>query len=236
MTEAMRKTDEFLDLYKTLEEKLKDKGYKNGRSSIVMQFISTPEGRRFKEDLNTCREMRNILVHNSDIGDEPPFVPSDSSINALRQIVDYLASPPLALSRAVAGDNLVCAKLSDKVKHVMDKMVKFGFSHIPVLDGGILYGVFSISTIFSCALKNSGVKINDNTQIKDFEHYLKVENHICEDFIFAPRTTTVFEAEKLLENNSGPSNKRPAAIFITHNGSHNEKILGMLTPWDVLGE
>ncbi len=236
MTEAMRKTDEFLDLYKTLEEKLKDRGFKNGRSSIVMQFIATPEGRRFKEDLNTCREMRNILSHNPDIGDEPPFVPSNASIDALRLVIDYLSAPPLALSRAVAGENLVCAKLFDKAKPVMDKMVKFGFSHIPVLEGGLLYGVFSISTIFSCAMKNSGIIINDDTQIKDFANYLKVENHICEDFIFAPRTATVFEAEKLLENTSGPSNKRPAAIFITHNGSPDEKILGMLTPWDVLGE
>ncbi len=236
MTNAMRKTDEFLDLYKIVEEKLKDRGFKNGRSSIIMQYISTPEGKQFKEVLNTCREMRNILSHHLDIADEPPFIPSDASITALRQIIGYLSAPPLALSRAVTGDNLICAKLADKAKPVMEKMVRLGFSHIPVLESGLLYGVFSISTIFSCTLKNSGIIIDDNTQIKDFAYYLRVENHISEDFIFAPHTTTVFEAEKLLENKSGPSNRRPAAIFITQNGSPKEKILGMLTPWDLLGE
>ena len=232
----MHKTDEFLDLYKVIEEKLKDRGFKNGRSSIIMQFISTPEGRQFKEILNTCREMRNILSHNPDIDNEPPFIPTNAAIDALRQVADYLLAPPLAIDKAVTGDLLVCTKLSDKVKPIMHKMVSLGFSHIPVLEGGLLYGVFSISTIFSCAFKNSGIEIDDTTQIKDFSSYLKIKNHICEDFIFAPRTTTVFEAEKLLENTSGPLGRRPAAIFITQNGSPKERILGMLTPWDLLGE
>lgn len=236
MNEALHKTDEFLDLYKTVEEKLKDRGFKNGRSSIIMQYISTPEGRQFKEVLNTCREMRNILAHNPDIDNEPPFIPTDTTVAALRQVISYLSAPPLALSRAITGDNLICAKLTDRAKPVMDKMVRLGFSHIPVMESGLLYGVFSISTIFSCALKNLCIAIDDNTQIKDFAYYLRVENHVSEDFIFAPRTITVFEAEKLLENKSGPSSRRPAAIFITHNGSPDERILGMLTPWDLLGE
>ena len=236
MTEADYKIDEFMDLYKSVEERLRERGIKNGRSSIVMQFISTPEGRQFKDTLNTCREMRNILSHNLDIDDEPPFVPSDAAIESLRKVLNYLEAPPLALSRAVSGRSLLYARLSDKAKPIMNKMAKLGFSHIPVFDRGVLVGVFSISTIFSKALEKPETLVDDNTKISDFSSYLPIDNHVCESFVFAPRNTTVIEAETMLENASGPLHKRPAALFITHSGSPKERILGMLTPWDILGE
>ncbi len=236
MTEADYKIDEFMDLYKRVEERLKERGIKNGRSSIVMQFISSTEGRQFKDSLNTCREMRNILSHNLDINDEPPFVPSDSAIKSLRSVLDYLERPPLAIDHAVSGGSLVCAKLSDRVKPIMEKMVGRGFSHIPVFENGVLVGVFSISTVFSKALDMEEATVDNNTKISDFSAYLPIDNHVCESFIFAPRDTTIIEAEKLLENVSGPLHKRPAVLFITQNGSPDERILGMLTPWDVLGE
>lgn len=236
MSYINRKADEFLSLYKDLEELLKQRGIKNGRSSMVMQFISSPECRPFKDELNTCREMRNILTHCPDIDGEPPLVPTESAINTLRRVIEYLSAPPLALERAVRGENLVRARLSDKAVPVMKKMVQLGYSHIPVFESGLLYGVFSISTVFSMALETDGDPVTDKTLIRDFAKYLPVENHVCERFIFAPRDTTLIEAESMLENSSGPSHKRPAAIFITHSGSPNERILGMVTPWDVLGQ
>lgn len=228
-------TDEFLDLYKELEELLKNRGIKNGRSSMVMQFIASPECRPFKDDLNTCREIRNILTHCPDIDGVPPLIPSDSSINTLKRVITYLSAPPLAIDRAVKSDELLCAKLSDRVIPIMHKMVQTGFSHIPVFENGFLFGVFSISTVFSMALESDGDPVTNSTIIRDFIEYLPVEKHICESFVFAPRDTTEAEAEAMLENSTGPSHKRPAAVFITNNGSPKERILGMLTPWDLLG-
>lgn len=226
----------FTSLYKELEEALKNRGIKNGRSSMVMQFISSPEGKMFKEDLNTCREMRNILSHCPDIDGEPPLIPSDSAINALRKVIEYLSAPPLAIDRAKCGEELVCAKLSSPVTAIMNKMIRLGYSHIPVFENGMLYGVFSISTVFSKALYSAGDPVTENTLIRDFAEYLAVDKHVCESFLFAPYDTTLPEAEAMFDNPSGPEHKRIAAIFITKNGSPKERILGMLTPWDVFGD
>lgn len=236
MTDILIKTDEFMDLYKEVEELLKNRGYKNGRSSIIMQFISSPEGRQFKEELNTCREMRNILSHCPDIDGQQPLVPTDAAIGALKRVADYLSEPPLALSRATTSKDLFYTKLNGRAVSVMNKMVQFGYSHVPVFDNGSLFGVFSISTVFSKALDTIGDPVTDNTLISDFAEYLPIDNHVCESFVFADRNTTLVEAETILEKNPGSPGKRIAAIFITQNGSPKEHILGMLTPWDVLGE
>ncbi len=227
--------DEFLDLYKELEEILKNRGIKNGRSSMVMQFISSPECRPFKDDLNTCREIRNILTHCPNIDGVPPLIPSESSINTLKRVIKHLSAPPLAIDRAVKSDEMLCARLSDRVVPIMHKMTDLGFSHIPVFKNGLLFGVFSISSVFSMALESDGDPVTNKTTIKDFIKYLPIENHICESFVFAPKDTTESEAESMLENSTGPLRKRPAAIFITNNGSPRERILGMVTPWDLLG-
>ncbi len=236
MTEAQIKTDVFLDLYKEIEERLKERGIKNGRNSVVMQFIASPEGRQFKDDLNVCREMRNILTHCPDIEGEPPLIPTDAAIETLRRVEAYLSAPPRALDRAAKGDGLVSARLSDKVMPVMEEMVSRGFSHIPVFENGKLFGVFSISSVFSKAMKYDGDMVSENTLVRDFIDYIPIEKHVCERFVFAPRETTVIEAKEMFDNFPGPSQKRVAAIFITENGSPNERILGMLTPWDVLCE
>ncbi len=236
MTEAQLKVDRFLDLYKQLEEILREKGMTHGRSSIVMQFMSSPEGRPFKDELNTCREMRNILAHNQDIDGEAPFVPTDGAIKALEKILQYLKMPPLALSKGTRYENLICAKLSDRAKPIMEKMVSRGYSHIPVFENGVLFGVFSISTIFSYALEHGGIRVDENTLIRDFEDDLPIESHIAESFEFASADTTSVQAESLLKKASGPESKRIAALFITQNGSEKERILGMVTPWDVLQE
>ncbi len=236
MTETQLKVDRFLDLYKEVEEALREKGLTHGRSSIIMQFIASPEGRPFRDELNTCREMRNILAHNQDIEGEAPFVPTDASINALEKILNYLKMPPLALSSGTRYENLICAKLSDRVKPIMEKMTERGFSHIPVFENGVLFGVFSISTIFLHTLEKGETVIDENTLIGDFKEDLPIENHIAESFEFASAETTVVEAEALLKKATAPENKRIAALFITRSGNKNERILGMVTPWDVLHE
>ena len=60
--------EKFLELYKEMEGLLKEKYMGEAtRSGVVMKFINSLEGKRFREKLNTCREIRNILAHSPDI-------------------------------------------------------------------------------------------------------------------------------------------------------------------------
>ena len=62
--------ERFLDLYKQLEDELEDK-YRNARrhySSVVFEFIRDEDSAPVRDQLETCREIRNLLTHSANEG------------------------------------------------------------------------------------------------------------------------------------------------------------------------
>ena len=71
--------------------------------------------------------------------------------------------------------------------------------------------------------------------IEDFMELLPPDKHESERFVFLPKNATLFEVKNEFENRTGRS-KRLAVVFLTDNGSISGRIVGMLTPWDVVNE
>lgn len=230
------RVDEFLDLYKQLEEALEDKyrGDKRRYSSVVMEFFRDDDSAPVRDKLETCREIRNILTHSSNLGGEPVVVPSAAVVENLREVLEFAKRPPLALEYATTGDQMMKANLNQKVLRLMDIMEKNGWSHIPVMKDGVFRGVFSAGTLFLYQLKNGGRALRPETTLKDMERYLEVGEHLGK-YAFIPRDATYTEARGIFEKVRG-KNKRVSVVFITEHGRPGERLLGMLTPWDVLGE
>ena len=219
----MNRADDFLEHYRVLEEELTRKYHCDEKSgSPVVRFLSEKESKPYREKLNMCREIRNFLSHHSELDGEPLVEPSEGIVRFLQEVTDYLQRPPLALSYATQFADILKASPKNKVITVMKKMQKSGFSHVPVLDGSVMIGIFSIGTFFSYALKNNLTALNDNMLIEDFQELL-------------PPETTLFDVKNEFEKRSQRS-KRLAVIFITDNGSIGGRIEGMLTPWDVVNE
>lgn len=230
------RSDVFLNLYKTLEEILTDKYYgaETPRGSVVVRFMNERDGRQFRDRLDLCREIRNLLSHHADMDGESILEPSQAMIDFLRGVVDYVKRPPLALDFATRWDDIVKASLHQKALAVMRRMEQRGFSHIPVFDDGVFVGVFSMSTVFAYIAKNRGSALNEQTEIVDFYEMLPVERHKNEQFGFMSREATVDDVREAFEAKRERS-RRLVVVFITENGRKEERILGMVTPWDVLG-
>lgn len=78
MERKRRRIDEFLDLYKQLEDELEDK-YRNARrhySSVVFEFVKDAESAPVRDKLEICREIRNLLTHSANLDGEPIVEPS----------------------------------------------------------------------------------------------------------------------------------------------------------------
>ncbi len=230
----MDNSEIFLNQYRMLEEELCHKyNIDKNSGSPVVRFINDKEGKPFKDKLNLCREIRNLLSHHSEFGGESIIEPSNAMIDFLKQVTDYVQRPPLALEYATLYNDILKTGLNQKVQVVMQKMEKRGFSHIPVISDGDFIGVFSVSTIFTYILINDMTSLNDNMIIRDFIELLPVEKHSTERFRFVDKEATMFDVKMLFENKSSKG-KRLAAIFITDNGTPFGHILGMLTPLDIL--
>ncbi len=231
----MRST-EFINLYKELEDELEAKysGGKRKYSSVIFEYINSYESAPVRESLNLCREIRNLITHNANVGGMPVIEPSEPVLEELKRALEFIRRPPLALDYATPGSRIISAGLSDKVLQVMENMEKNGYSHIPILEKKRFVGVFSVSTVFSCVLRDSKVRFTSETTIRDLEKMLPVENHM-ENYAFVDRDTTCQEARRMFERIKG-RNKRLSVIFITEHGKREEGLLGMLTPWDIMKE
>ena len=229
--EKVVRSDEFIDLYKQLEDALEEKfsGMKRRYSSVVFEYINHYESAPVRESLNLCREIRNLMTHSANLGGVPIVEPSEPVVEALRAALEYVQRPPLALEYATTGQRIVCAGLSDRVLKLMAMMDKNGFSHIPILDKKRF---ISVSTIFSCLLLDPELRLTQETTIRELGQMLPVDRHI-ENYAFVDRRTPLLEARRMFEKIRG-RNKRLSVIFITETGSREEPLLGMLTPYDVM--
>lgn len=233
------RAQEFLNQYKILEDLLTARYANRDRhhQSVVMAFLNDAAGRPYREQLNLCREIRNLLSHRADIGGEPVIEPSEGMVQLLQSICSYVRELPLALSFATPRDKLLHATLNQNLFDVMKQMDKRGFSHVPVFERERLYGVFSTSSLFSHILLSRGdTKLDRDTTLREFANILPVQNHRQERFRFVDRQATYWDVREEFEAPVGSGAKRLVAIFITENGGARDPVLGMITPWDVLGK
>lgn len=223
---------EFLNLYKMLEDALEERYVREGRrySSVIMEFMHSPEGEIWREQMDVCREIRNLMTHTADVGGEAVVTPAEGVVETLREILAYVRKPPMALEYATRAERLLKAALDDRALPLMQIMQKRGFSHVPVMQGERLAGVFSVGTIFSEAVER-GVWPDEQARVRDFEHLLPIERHSFEQFVFIGQQTTLPEAQTAFERRE---KKRTAALFVTENGQMDGRLVGMITPWDVL--
>lgn len=243
----MTNADIFLDLYKDLEELLEVR-YSNGTKytgSAVMRYYNADEGKKWREELNICREMRNMLSHHAQIGGKPVFEPSDEVVEILRCIINDVKHPPVAMSIATSAEKLFTCGYDDPVEDVVHRMKADGYSHVPVVENGRLVGVFSVSTVFSLidkygieGISKSIGKLDGavkNTTIERFREFLPIDRHITESFGFVADSSPYSSLQRRFSL-KGQRERRLVALFVTENGREDEKLLGMITPWDMIKE
>lgn len=226
----------FLDLYKQIEDVLEEK-YRNARrhfSSAVFEFVKDYESAPVRDKLDLCRHIRNLMAHSADLDNQPVVVPSQPVVDALRDVLDFVSRPPLALEFATRGERVLKVGPDQRVLRVMELMDKNGYSHVPVMKDGKFYGVFSVGSMFRYLLRHKGKGLDPTAMIKDLKGYLAVEEHL-ENYEFVPADATYIYVRQRFEQVRG-KNKRVSVIFITEDGRQDQPLLGMLTPWDVLGE
>ena len=230
------RAQEFLEMYRELEDILEAKyaGKKKHYSSVIFEYLNDCESRPVRDKLDICREIRNLLTHTAKVGGLEVVEPSIPICDELKACLEYVKRPPLALDYATRSDDILIASLNQSVLRVMRNMEKNGFSHIPIMEKGSFVGVFSLTTVFSYVLNFQGKNISQSTTLADLRDYLPVKVH-TDNYEFVARDTSLSKVRSMFETVKGKS-KRLSVVFVTENGRENERLLGMLTPWDVLGE
>ena len=145
----MTRTEEFLDLYKQLEQAATAAfGWESdGRAIYRLSRMAQFEEQR--TELDYCREVRNLLQHNCRIEGAYAVEPSVPMVELLRRLLKQVKEPILCRDVCTQRKKVFARGLSDQVIPTIQEMFRRGLSHVPVLEHECVAGVFSESTVFA---------------------------------------------------------------------------------------
>lgn len=227
-------TEEFLDLYRRIESEGRSKYFRHTpeNENIIGRLMNLPQLREYKDDINYCRVVRNFLVHTPKINSSYSITPSAEMLDFLKRLLQQIQDPPLAIDYAIKINNMYTVSLKSNIVDVVRYMQGKGFTHVPVLDSGKMFGVFSANVLYTYLSQTKEVETFD-TELSLLKEYLPPDKHTDEYFAFVPARITLHEVSKLFKIDVH-SMKQLSAIFLTENGHSDEKILAMMTPYSIL--
>lgn len=225
----------FLQKYRVLEnllEKYYD-GRKVSSSSVVIEYIRDDDSEPVRVDLDLLREIRNILSHNAGASGAPVVEPSDEMIDRLDGIIEYVRRPRKASAFGTPSDQIFSAHPNDNVYSVMRSMQKRGFSHAPVRSHGAVTGVFSTRCVFDYLAEHGMDSLNESSRIAELQEYYRLDKPDGDRYKFVSAHTSIISVRNDFRSQK-ERNRRLSVVFVTQNGTPQEDLICMLTPWDVL--
>ncbi|QQS87410.1 CBS domain-containing protein [Fusobacterium canifelinum] len=223
----------FRDLCNKFEDLVRIKYKVKDEEGAFYILSNQKEYKKFEKDINLIRKIRNLLSHGEcKVEGKVTIEINENIIEKLKEIISLLENPPLVTSRYIS--EMFVVDLEEKLENLIKTMNEKKISHVPVLDKDKkLVGVFSENTIFSKLSDDEIIEIGKEYKVKDYEKYIKLENHSSEYFDFIKRNEELASAQNLF-NKSIKKDKKLVMLFVTENGKKTEKILGIITPWDLL--
>ncbi len=186
-------------------------------------------------ELRLFARLRNAIIHNPYKKTAHPIAtPHKDIVEKYEYIKNSAINPPKALSVAVPGANISTATLKTNVQELMKNMIKMSYTHIPIIDKNEMIGVFSENTLFCYVVETKDCIITSDATIELLKEFIAPEKHMNEFFVFVDRNTLLHEVEEIFDQGL-KDKKRIAVVYVTEHGKSGEKLLGMITAWDLAG-
>lgn len=233
-------SEEFILIYNELDAFMRQRlqlGDQTEHTFLISEMAR--RGNRIFEtynyELRLFARLRNAIIHNPYQKDAHPIAePHKETVKKYNDLKNFVMNPPKALSIAIPGPNIFTATLETNVQYIIQTMINKSYTHIPVISDEKMIGVFSENTLFSYLAKTKDCIITNDFTVREFEDFIPLEKHMNEYFVFVPRATLLDEIEGIFQKGLKDL-KRIAVIYITEHGKPEEKLLGMITAWDLAG-
>ncbi len=227
----MDKCEEFLDLYKQLENIAVNQFGVKGDGTAVSQLQRMSEFKNIRSELDYIRDVRNLLTHRPRIDDDFAVEPTDAMIDLIKDTIRKIEKPLVATDIYIPLGEVLYAGMDTKVFSVMTSMFKKAYTHVPILDNSKVIGVFSDNTLMNYILYGNLI-IDSETRFSDIGDYLALGAHPAETYRFVGRNETVSKISDIFDE-ALKNSDRVGMIFVTEHGKSEEKLLGIITAWDV---
>ena len=207
-------TEEFLSAYRKLEK------IRNDDSSRYSAFR-----KKHASLFELVRTTRNTLTHDIVKGDYPYLV-SKGLLDSLNHLLYLMTVKSSELMNK--REHLITAKKEDRLGDLLRIMQEKGLSYLPMLSTKETVNAV-VSSKSLLAILNDGA-FDPELPAGDLLTYFELENP-WEAYRFCAANTYATNAKDIFENAS--NKKKCHLIFVTEHGLPEERLLGILTPWDV---
>lgn len=221
----MYKTDDFFERYKELEA-WATANYEDGVYGLEQSHYD----KKVQGEITYFRKVRNLLAHNQNGANNPLIELTDEFKAKFEALCNKLMDSISQI--AVPYKDIYKREMSDKVLPTIATMKERTFSHVPVMNGKKVWGVFSESAIFDIVSDGSMSLIQDDTQ------FFKIGKYITEysqsgvfDFM---RSGVSIDNIRRVFIDSFDEGRKLDVIFITTTGDKNGDLKELVTIWDVL--
>ena len=228
----MESTQTFLNLCKEFEQAVETRYGRH--QSAYHTLMRMQEYRKYWPGIDVIREIRNLYQHNVvEVGGKEAMIVTQDTCDTLRGIIQMVENPPVI--KDVYTRNLVSARREETIGTVIRRMQQSTFSHVPILDDRKhLVGVFSKTTLFQILMKGVPLEEILKTPLSDYDAETDIRFHQSESFGFTGLYVRQAEVQKrfgkVYENG-----KRLTALYVTEHGRPEEAVIGVVTPWDLMG-
>ena len=227
------RTREYLDLYSRLEKAIRDRyPVPSGEGALAWLARNDRDYRNIKDELDYCREVRNFLSHNESVNDDYAVIPSEGMVQTMRNNLSRVAEIPKAIHICTKTRQLYSVSLQDRIRPAMRTMARNSYTHVPILQDGFVVGVFSENTLVAHMNTDEVVEITEDDTFEKMKGLLPLDKHVGETFRFVSEGLLATEiAEMFLD--ALKRRERLCMVFVTANGKQREKLLGIITAWDM---
>lgn len=223
----------YIEKYKELETIVR-KTYGLPESDSISHFLKNQNKfNRYYDDISYCQKVRNFMQHERKIDARFAIVPNDAMVAFIDQLIKKVADRPQCNDICIKFKDIEWRSLSDSVKSTMKVMRQKVYTHIPIIENGLLVGVFDENSLFNYVAENEILDVDEKLRFADIQEYLSIQDREMEEFLFVKPTMYVDDLEKEIQKYFS-KNKRVGIAFLTTNGRENGPIQGMITPWDII--
>ncbi len=231
----MQLSERFIMAYNRIDRQLQKRaGVERymGFSQLVRRVARTDTMfSQFEDDLLEYAELRNAIVHELVEPAQIIAEPHASVVERIEHIAAILERPPLVIPRFER--QVYTVKADDPISTVMELIRKYGYTQFPVYDaeGGFMglltdrclarWLTFDLETVRQDPIK---------TSVAEVMVYDKAGGA---NAIFLSKAATVFDAYHEFQRHMTTDYPRLEAILITANGKPGERLMGIITPWDM---
>ena len=230
----MRNGDLLIQKFNELDSLLRQMTGLNRESSFpaVVEHAAGKNAsvRRHKEILKQIGRLRNAIAHDRDY---PPRIladPRPDVIEELESVLAAIATPPKLIPKFQKTIQILTGK--DSLADCLNFMKENDFSQVVVAHEGE-YVLLSSEGIVRWLENARDVGLADLEGSTVADALVFEERNICR---YMSRNDPLDAAFEVFEKAISSGIPRLQAILITENGKPQESPLGIVTPWDLLGE